>query len=575
MQRNLDDYSGRWVAMYTESCEATSVRGEQSARLMDLQMTCLHTRRTEVALLVEGLRQADAEMLRSAVQATLALGDLDRCADNEALLAEVPPPDDPAKAAAVAAVREKIARVKVTGSLGQFKTSRALMEEAVGEAMALGYTPLEAEALVRQADLMDLAGDPPTAERLFMDAYFKAGVAGHERVQAEAAISLTYVLGSELARYDEALVWDRHAVMLMTRLGNPVALQINRLNGLATLMRAPRQLRRGPAIHRAARSRWPRPTRESDPLRLATVLLNSGSLFLAQSNYVAAEQRYQRSLEIFAEALGPNNPAVPDCLNNLGQVAFLQADVPRAKNVLHCAPSSPGRTAWARPTRDSPTRSRTSPASPSTGRDYAARARVPDPRPHAAGHRQGPRRPRRRRPARRPRRARRGARRLGRGRGEGHALGGDVRASPGPRPPLPRPAPVRPRRRGPRSPRLPQVPRAVRARPEDRRESLRHRRPRRPRPALEGLGRIALAEKRPRDAIAPLERANELLQTIPRVPDKAASIRFLLAQALWDAKGDRTRAVELATVARAGYEKAGPRFTPERDAVDAWLASHE
>src|SRR5258707_13249982 len=42
--RLLDDYVGGWVAMYTEACEATHVRGEQSAEVLDLRMACLQER---------------------------------------------------------------------------------------------------------------------------------------------------------------------------------------------------------------------------------------------------------------------------------------------------------------------------------------------------------------------------------------------------------------------------------------------------------------------------------------------------------------------------------------------------
>ena len=55
----LDDYTGRWVAMRVEACEATQVRGEQSAELMDLRMGCLDQRLGEVSALVETLGRVD------------------------------------------------------------------------------------------------------------------------------------------------------------------------------------------------------------------------------------------------------------------------------------------------------------------------------------------------------------------------------------------------------------------------------------------------------------------------------------------------------------------------------------
>ncbi len=41
VSRLLDDYGRRWTSMYTDACEATHVRGDQSAEVLDLRMTCL------------------------------------------------------------------------------------------------------------------------------------------------------------------------------------------------------------------------------------------------------------------------------------------------------------------------------------------------------------------------------------------------------------------------------------------------------------------------------------------------------------------------------------------------------
>ena len=45
----LDRYAARWADMYTEACEATQVRGEQSAEVLDLRMECLNQRLSSVS----------------------------------------------------------------------------------------------------------------------------------------------------------------------------------------------------------------------------------------------------------------------------------------------------------------------------------------------------------------------------------------------------------------------------------------------------------------------------------------------------------------------------------------------
>ncbi len=567
----LDTYTARWVAMARDSCEATHVRGEQSPQLMDLRTTCLHQRRTELALLVDGLTRADSAMLHVAVQATMGLGDLDRCADVEALRAAVPPPDDPAEAAAVEAVRDKLTRVRVTGSLGQFEQSRALMAEVVAETTMLGYRPLQAEALVRQADLLDLAGEAAASERLFTDAYFTAGIARHDQVQAEAAISLVFVAGAEQAKYDEALVWDRHARMVLERMGNPPALQINRLNGLGTLMERRGDFAAGLAYLKQALA-LAEADADSEPLKLATVLLNAGSLYLMQSDFTAAEQHYLRSLKIFTRILGPNNPAIPDCLNNLGQVALLRADLPAAERYflrsievweLNMGPMHPrltyplenlGSVAMAR-------------------RDYVGAQRYLARSLTLLETVKGPDDLEVAQP-------------LG-GLAELAAMQGDWAQAErhGARS-----MQIYEKAHGPEHPYLVQplcalgeaalgqrhfkIARTHLERALQISETTYGASDLAVLPALDALGRLALAERQPAAALAPLERAAKIVSAVPTLPDRRARIHFALARALVDSRGDRTRAAALARDARDDYATAGERFTPELAEVTTWLAAH-
>jgi tetratricopeptide (TPR) repeat protein len=333
VEARLDAYVAEWVAMHTEACEATHIRGEQSPLLLDRRMECLNLRRSEVDVLVQSLTTADAAMLDRAVQATVNLGRLDRCADAEALLATLPPPDDPAQAARVAELREKLARVRVRGNLGQYEATRALADELLREAVDIGYRPLHAEVLARHAQLLEYAGDAAGAEQAMLDAYFMAGAVKHDEVQAEAALALTFICGVEQARYDDAMLWDRHAVMLLERLGARPLLQITRHTGLGGVLErwgkypeAREHLERALALAEADEG--------PESLNVATVAHNLGGVYLAQGDLTAAERIYHRSLDIYEKQLGPENFAVADTLNNLGMTAQQRGDLAGAHERL-------------------------------------------------------------------------------------------------------------------------------------------------------------------------------------------------------------------------------------------------
>ena len=83
----LDDYVRRWGLMYTDTCEATHVRGNQSAEVMDLRMSCLDGPRNAVRALVDVLSHSNPAVLLQAVNAAGALPPLERCADVPALRA--------------------------------------------------------------------------------------------------------------------------------------------------------------------------------------------------------------------------------------------------------------------------------------------------------------------------------------------------------------------------------------------------------------------------------------------------------------------------------------------------------
>jgi len=95
MGQILDRYARRWTELYVEACEATHVREEQSAEVLDLRMACLREGLEDLRALVNMFRQPTAEVIENAVSAASALGNLERCENIELLRAVVRPPEDP------------------------------------------------------------------------------------------------------------------------------------------------------------------------------------------------------------------------------------------------------------------------------------------------------------------------------------------------------------------------------------------------------------------------------------------------------------------------------------------------
>jgi hypothetical protein len=92
------------------------------------------------------------------------------------------------------------------------------------------------------------------------------------------------------------------------------------------------------------------------------------------------------------------------------------------------------------------------------------------------------------------------------------------------------------------------------------------------------LGSDLLALQRPREAIAPLERALLVASRSDTHREDAGLVRFALARALWDSGGDKARARTLAGEARGDLLPLADRYSSyylaELRGIEAWASAH-
>jgi tetratricopeptide (TPR) repeat protein len=91
---------------------------------------------------------------------------------------------------------------------------------------------------------------------------------------------------------------------------------------------------------------------------------------------------------------------------------------------------------------------------------------------------------------------------------------------------------------------------------------------------LSGLGRAYAAEGDWEMAIDAFERALVLREQFPGERGNLAETQLGLANALWESKRDRPRAVTLAQSAQKLYAQGGDGDKPRREKVEAWLTAH-
>jgi tetratricopeptide (TPR) repeat protein len=200
----LDAYASAWARMHVETCEATNVRGEQSASVMELRMACLHRAKVDLGAVTDVLARADATAVGNAHEITASLPPIERCADVEARKAAVEPPPE-AQADAVEAIRADIAHARATLKAGHEGDARSAIEAARSKLERVDYGPLQAEVALMHGIVLGARGDHEAAVAMLREALRSASTWRQWAEMEAAAAELVYVVGYQLQRFDEGL----------------------------------------------------------------------------------------------------------------------------------------------------------------------------------------------------------------------------------------------------------------------------------------------------------------------------------------------------------------------------------
>jgi tRNA A-37 threonylcarbamoyl transferase component Bud32/tetratricopeptide (TPR) repeat protein len=215
----LDRYAQSWTEMYVDACEATHVRGEQSADVLDLRMAGLEECLDGLRALSQAFREANAEVIENAVSAANALSRIDRCANIELLRAAVRPPEDPVARAAVDRLRTQLAEVRVLHHVGRLNEGLEAIGPLVDEVRRTDYAPLLAETLFELGYLHLEQGTAVTGAQFLEEALWIAELCRHDEIVAMAAAQLVYAVGDQLVRFDAGEIWARFAETRLRRMG--------------------------------------------------------------------------------------------------------------------------------------------------------------------------------------------------------------------------------------------------------------------------------------------------------------------------------------------------------------------
>jgi tetratricopeptide (TPR) repeat protein len=313
IRSRLSAHARSWVSMHTEACEATRLRGEQSEAVLDLRMDCLRRRLDEMNALTDLFARADAQIVEKAVEAAHGMTPLQTCVDVAGLTARVRPPADPVARAEVDKLTSAFAQAQALRDTGKYLEALELAKRLAPDAQKIGYRPLEGEALYLLGTLQNRTGDEKAAEQSLEAASWAAEAGRDDELKAKISIELLFLLGYRKGRLAEAQQFGRRAAATVERLDQPPLLAAHLEYHLGSL--ALREGKHAEAEEHLKRSLEIREARLGpEHADVANTLTSLAAVAREQGAYGQSFTYSSRALAILEKAVGLDHPVVADAL---------------------------------------------------------------------------------------------------------------------------------------------------------------------------------------------------------------------------------------------------------------------
>ncbi|MEM6992451.1 MAG: serine/threonine-protein kinase [Myxococcota bacterium] len=334
---SLDQWTGDWLAMHRESCEATHVRGEQSPELLDLRTRCLRRHLGELRALTDTLLAADATTVEHATEAVTGLGRLEACADVEQLTATMPALE-PELQKKVDAVYDRMAVGSALERAGNYPVALVHVMEGALAAELLGYLPLIVQARGSVGAMFTELGNAEAAEEMLQLALHAADEAGMDDKRLSLTMDLIFVLGLHRGQFERAHRLARNAEAIAQRIEAGVTQQSRLVANEGAVFGAEGQPHK--SIERYAQalklqSEMERPDRSN----LASIHLGMGAAYHLIADYEKGLRHFEQSRDLMVVEFGARHPRTATSYENIGTAYQAMGRFEEAKQQFRTARS--------------------------------------------------------------------------------------------------------------------------------------------------------------------------------------------------------------------------------------------
>ena len=315
LERSLDRYTGDWVATSVESCRATRVRGDQTEAVLSLRQTCLDERLEDLRALTVLLADPHPLLIDKADRIASELQPLSLCSNVAALRA--PDQPTPAQRAKVDAIGKQLTEARANVIAGRFLPALVAGQKAVDDTRAIGFAPIEAEALYVRATALTASGNARDAALAYEQAVWTAMRARRDDLATGAALAMAVVTAETLGKPGEAKVWIRLAIASAERGGVEHVYEPNRYMVEGIVMALAGDARAAVVAHGKMFEVYARLLGRDNAELWAHESMFATSLVKAQS-YARAAPHLEHAIKLRQQAVGEDHSDVAVLLSNLG-----------------------------------------------------------------------------------------------------------------------------------------------------------------------------------------------------------------------------------------------------------------
>jgi predicted Ser/Thr protein kinase len=310
----LDARSASWAREYTDACEATRVRGDQSEELLDRRMRCLDERLAETAAAVELLSREPTALPRAS-EVVDGLTPIGECANARAMAAAPPVPRDPAVRARIEGLRRQLVEERTLLLAAKYDEGLALARK-VADASTID-PGTHAEALYELGRFQLKKRVIKDALMAFYDSQSAAQDARDDRI---AALSWSSTATCGFMSEDDDLVQAglRAGWASLRRFGGDLRTEANLTEIEGELLN--RQKRYSEALEKTNRTiELRQKVFGPESVQAARTIFETSILYARMNRHDEARAVVNRAIAILEKAAGPGHPEIATALDTLAE----------------------------------------------------------------------------------------------------------------------------------------------------------------------------------------------------------------------------------------------------------------